>query len=343
MTGTTAKLVAEKLGISISTVGRALSDDPRISAATKQRVREMADALGYVTDAPARIMRGGSSKLLGLVIPDVLNDFYASIAQALSTCCEEQGYQLALSIARDDRDLEAKHIKALVSARVAGVVIVPTASPRRETATLLAGVPHVQLLRSTSALGAQWFGMDDEACIRAGTAHLLGLGHRDIGYIGGPDTLSTGAARVRGFLQAYRDAGLDPARAVTQLGPPTDQHGYESAMRLVAHPGALAPKVSAIIAGSSHVTIGILSALKELDVNVPGTLSLVGFGDPTWARWWGPGLTTAHLPIHELATTCGLWLLRSLANKGAALPSLQSIAKSELIVRGSTAPIAPTS
>ncbi|WP_404990384.1 substrate-binding domain-containing protein [Burkholderia pseudomultivorans] len=114
-------------------------------------------------------------------------------------------------------------------------------------------------------------------------------------------------------------------------------------MRLVAHPGTLAPKVSAIIAGSSHVTIGIPSALKELDVDVPGTLSLVGFGDPTWARWRGPGLTKAHLPIHELATTCGLWLLRSLANKGTALPALQSIAKSELIVRGSTAPIAPTS
>ena len=327
-----AKLLAKRLGISVSTVGRALNDDPRISAPTKQRVRQVADELGYVSDTPARVMRGGSSKLVGLIIPDVLNDFNASIAQALSTCCEQQGYQLALAIAKDDRDVEAKHIKELVGARVAGVVIVPTVSPRRETIAMLAGVPHVQLLRNSPALGSQWFGMDDADSIRAGTAHLLELGHRRIGYVGGFSALSTGSARARGFTQAFTDAEVDPAGAIMKVGVPTAAHGEESTTQLLEP----SQGVTAIVSGSSHVTPGLLTAVKELQIDVPAKLSIVGFGDPPWFKWWGPGLTTIRLPIQELAATCGLWFLRSLGNKQNQLAALQSIARADLVVRGST-------
>src|SRR5258705_8134014 len=98
----TARDVAKELGVSISTVGRAMADDPRISVATKARVREATSRLRYVQSMSARVMRGASSKLVALVVPNISNDFYSTIAQSLSTCCQRQGYRLVLSITGDN-------------------------------------------------------------------------------------------------------------------------------------------------------------------------------------------------------------------------------------------------
>jgi hypothetical protein len=173
-----ARDVSDALRIAVSTVGRPLADGPQIRSETKAGVQNAALRLVYMGSTPAQEIRGGSSKLVGLVIPDLQNDFYATIAQALSHCCDAEEYHLALSITDDNRDIEARRIRELVSARVAGIIIVPTASPRKETVVVLAGVPHVQLLRRIESLDADWFGMNDEECLLEGTQHLLELGHR---------------------------------------------------------------------------------------------------------------------------------------------------------------------
>jgi DNA-binding LacI/PurR family transcriptional regulator len=331
----TAREVGEKAGISISTVGRALADDPRISAETKARVRRVADELGYAGNLPARMMRGNSSNLIGLILPDVRNDFYSATAQALSESYDRQGFRLVLSITGDDREAEHRHIRDLVSARVAGIIIVPTAKPRRESAVLLASVPHVQLLRHIPALGSAWFGIDDEVALEAATSHLIKLGHRCIAYVGGSPALSTGAARLRGVKRAFEVAGLaaDSLRAI--VGSPTINLG-EDAVGLLLD-AAVPP--TAVVSGAVHVSEGILKALKRRAVEVPGQLSVVGFGDPIWFAWWGPGLTTIQPPIGSLATTCGLWFLDHIRNNdGAGMATHQATSQSTLVVRGSTTP-----
>ena len=329
----TAKQVAEESGFSISTIGRALADDPRISAQTKAQIRRVADRLGYVENTPARMMRGGSSRLVGLMLPDVRNDFYAMIAESLSKCCDAEGYQLALSIA-DDRDTEARHLKELISARVAGIVIVPTPSPRREALSLLRNVPHVQLVRRLASSSSSWFGIDDEECVRVGTNHLLSLGHRRIAYLGGSVEFSTGDARVSGFRRAYAEAGIDLSSAIQELGPPTQEFGEQVIRRLVDSPNI----PTGIITGSVQITQAVLETLHRLRVSVPGELSVVGFGDAPGFEWWGPGLTTLRMPIQELATTCGLWFLHQLKNQVRDKRPHSSIVPGQLIVRGSTAP-----
>jgi DNA-binding LacI/PurR family transcriptional regulator len=290
-----------------------------------------------VENTAARIMRGGSSKLIGLMLPDIRNDFYATTAEALSNCCDREGYQLALSIA-DDRDTEARHLKELVRARVAGIVIVPTSAPRRETLALLRKVSHVQLPRRLSSCPSAWFGIDDEECLRSGTAHLLELGHRRIAYIGGLTELWTGEARVKGFRRAFVEAGVDPSNAIEELGPPTLEFGNEAISRLLSR----SDRPTALITGSVQVTRSAVDSLHRLRVPVPDDLSVVGFGDAPGFSWWGPGLTTMRMPIHELATTCGLWFLHRL--KVGALDDERhiSIVAAQLVFRGSTAPLRDT-
>lgn len=311
-----------------------MADDPRISVETKKKVLKVAEQLGYVGNLPAKMMRGGSSNLIGLILPDVQNDFYASIAQELSGCCDRRGYRMVLSITGDDQESEMRHIRELVRARAAGVIIVPTTSPRRESRSLLKGLPHVQLLRRSSGFGDAWFGIDDESALMAATGHLLAYGHRKIAYIGGSEKLSTGAARVRGVREAFKTAGLSASKLELYLGNPTQEVGESVTRGLLARSAG----PTAIISGSVHVTLGILSVVQELKVSVPRELSLVGFGDPIWYAWWGPGLTTVRPPIRSLATACGLWFLDHLpaSSQSGEMVAYKSVSPSDLILRGST-------
>ncbi len=315
-------------------MGRALADHPRIGRETKERVRATAEELGYVVNRAARVMRGGSSHLIGLLVPDIQSTFYSMVAQMLSNCFEREGFHLALSLTSDNRDIEKQQMRELVSARVAGIVTVLSAAPRRETLTLLRMVPHVQLLRQIPAVG-DWFGMDEERATCEATTYLLELGHRRIGYVG-DRIFSTGKSRYDGFCRAHSDFNLKVDKTLVELGPPHFQFGAESVARLIAK----RPRPTAIITTSVQITLGAAEQVMAMKIEVPRSLSMIGYGDGPWQQWWGPGLTTVRLPVEELATGCGLWLLHSIrtgrptANKNPHIAITPSI----LVKRGSTAP-----
>ncbi|WP_330351078.1 LacI family DNA-binding transcriptional regulator [Streptomyces sp. NBC_00582] len=331
----TTRDIAERLDLSVSTVGRALADDPRISEETKLRVREAAAEMGYVANRAARMMRGVASNVVGLVIPDIRNSFYSTIAHELSGNMEARDHQLILSETDDDPVRELRHLRELSASRVAGVIIVPTARPHHDSVRLLAALPHVQLLRRHPALGAQWFGIDDFQVLQRSTAHLLAHGHSRIGYVGGPSELRTGAERLRGFRSALEQAGLREEDGLAVLGKPSSvAHGRRAARRLLDD----AAPPTALVTGSVPLTLGVLEELTSRGVRTPEELSVVGFGDEPGFSWWGPGLTTARLPVTEMATDCALWLLHRLTTKPHRDTAYTSVSTGSLIVRGSTAP-----
>ncbi len=156
------------------------------------------------------------------------------------------------------REGEARHLKELVSAHVAGMVIVPTRSPKRETHGLLKTIPHVQLLRRIAATPSTWFGIDDNDCLRTGTRHLLELGHRRIAYRGGTTDLSTGEDRLKGFRRAFTEACKKRTDAIEVLGPPTLKFGLQAIAELMA--GKSRP--SAVITGSVQATQAVLETSR---------------------------------------------------------------------------------
>jgi len=335
-TSVTAREVAEKAGVAVSTVGRALADDPRVSQLTKDRVRDAAAQLNYAGNLPARMMRGGESNLVGLIIPDLRNPFYATVMQVLNATANRFGYRLVLSVTDDDSDTEARHVRDLVGARVSGVIIVPTASPTPESVRLLTTVPHVQLLRRNAAFADRWFGIDDEVALRTATEHVIGLGHRRIAYIGGDTGISTAAARLRGFRGALA-AARGSVDGIEHIGPPSIAFGGATLRHLLA----CDTPPTAIIAGADAITLGMIEVIEQLGVAVPGDVSIVGFGDATWLSWWHGGLTTVHVKPEELATECGDWFFDGLRNR-QLVPGpgeCQSVTvQTALVVRRTTAP-----
>ena len=335
----TIKHIAEELGVSPSTVARALADHPHIHEETKARVRATAQRLGYVAHAPAKLMRGGRSTMVGLVIPDVLNDFYATVAQAISESCVGRGYQLMLSITGEDPERELAQVRSLASARAAGIILVPSAVPRRETIALLSRMPHVQLIRGCEALSAPWFGIDDRAAIRIAVERLLASGHRRIGYVGGDLGLGTSRERRAGYDDALARAGIVAEPDLCRHGPGDIAFGRLAARALLAR----RPRPTGLVTGASLITLGMLDALASSRVAVPGGVSVVGFNDGPALAWWGPGITSIGLPVREIAMACAGRLLRDLhqpATTGAV--SAPAVAERvvfvpSLIERGSVA------
>lgn len=327
--------IAARLGISASTVGRALSDDHRISASMKQRVLKAAKEMGYVANHAARMMRGASSNLIGLMVPDIRNSFYSTIAHALAKCLEPEGFRLTLS-ETDDNDLtELQHVRALAGAKSAGIIIVPSAQPHPDSIHLLNETPHIQLLRWRAALSQQWFGIDDAQALFQAATHLLQLGHRRIAYIGSSTQLPTGRSRVEGFQAAL--AGVEGAQGVQALGAPESKCFARNAIRRLL---AQRTAPTAVVTGSVQHTLGMLDALAADRVRVPEELSVVGFGDEPAFRWWGSGLTTVTLPVSELATACGLWFVHQvIRRKSPSSAPYSSLCQPTLVVRGSTSPL----
>ncbi|MBC7780794.1 MAG: LacI family DNA-binding transcriptional regulator [Proteobacteria bacterium] len=324
--------IAETLGLAHTTVSRALNDHPKISAQTKQRVKEAADRLGYIANSGARQMRDGSTRVVGLVFPDVQNEFFSAAARSMAAHCARSGYQMILGLSEDDPQREEQQVRAMREARVAGVMLAPCASPSAETARLLSRIPAVQFLRRNDALGTTGVYADDRQGIREATRHLLLLRHRRIGYIGPSRTLSTGAQRVEGHDAALRQMDIAVEESLCHFGPARPDTGYEGVKDLLSRPSP----PTAIVAGSSRQLLGILRALRESDTEVPQSLSLVAYGDTPWFEACNPAVTAVALPVEQMCETASALLFELIAGTSVPIERTTRLFATTLVVRGTT-------
>lgn len=327
----TLRDIAARLGLSHSTVSRALADNPAINAGTRARVRAAAEAMGYVANASARLLRGERSALVGLVIPDVQNDFYATIARIVADTLAGQGFQTVLAITEDDPAREQQALLGLVEARAAGVILTPTAQPLAGALALLPRMPVVQLLRAQRDIGADRVLIDDEEGIALATTHLLALGHRRIAYLGTPAMLSTGAARLAGFRRAFAAAGATVDERLVCQGAPRPETAQDAVLDLLRR----AAPPTALLCASSELTLGALLALQSLGLRAPDDLSITGYGDPRWFALAEGGITTVQLPVEDVARAAATALLRRMSGEGDTAANGTRF-RPRLAVRGST-------
>jgi LacI family transcriptional regulator len=328
----TIKDIASLLNMSHSTVSRALNDRSSISEATKTRVRKAAEELGYVANQSARMIRGDAAPVIGLIIPDVRNDFYSNISKELADRCRRDGVRMLLAITEDDPEIEKNEIRALIEARVSGVAITMTSKPLEASVAMINEIPFVQLVRRTPKLHGPSICMEDERGCQAATEHLLASGHRRIAYVGTSKTISAGRDRVKGFMRAHELRGATPLDEAIELVPPRQAHGFDGVSRALAH------RPTALVIGSSELTIGGLRAIRGAGLRVPEDISIVGYGDPIWFELLSPALTAMSLPVAAMAGAAADQLSARIADHKSGLIAKPSILRimPQLIVRGST-------
>ncbi|WP_022919250.1 LacI family DNA-binding transcriptional regulator [Ruania albidiflava] len=321
---TTIRDVARACGVSIATVSRALAGSTIVAAGTRERVRQAAAELGYQPNRAARQLVTGRGQSIALVLPDLQNSFYSSVAKGMQRRVRAAGLSAMIADTDEDPDAEREVLDQL-SAVVDRLIL---ASPRVSDGDLtdLAQRCAVVLINRELPGLASVVGNNADG-IRQSVTHLLALGHRRIGYAGGPST-SWSDSRRRAGLAAL---ALPDGQEIVDLGAfRASQAGGVAAADL-----AIAAGVSAVVAFNDQLALGVLGRLAERGVAVPEAMSVVGFDDVPVARLLAPPLTTVAVPTIEIGERAA-GLLIDAAPQDSPLP--QIVLEVELQVRRSSAP-----
>jgi LacI family transcriptional regulator len=329
------KDMARHLGVSVMTVSKALRDAPDVSAATKSRIKTLAQQLGYVPDSSAQGLRTKTTKLFGLVIPSSTNPIFARIIFAIEDRAHEFGYDVLLAHSLNKPEREENCIRRLLSRRVDGLFISPVyrfeAEARIYQEVLARKTPTV-LLGPPAAFCKSFPSIEIEELIASynATQHLLKLGHKRIAYLTGPPTAPWAHERFEGYRRALREAGLDvDDKLVFQAGS-TIEDGTKAALQMFNE----SCDATAVQAVSDLVAIGCAETLLAQGLRIPEDISIVGFGNILTTEYFRVPMTTIRQPKFRL----GVAAVETMMNliRGERIQPIRLPA--ELVGRKSTAP-----
>ena len=329
----TMRDVARHAGVSIATVSHVINETRPVSDELRRRVLHSMEALGYQPNAIARALRNKHSNTLGLIVPDGRNPFFAEIAQGIEEVGLEQGYSLILCDSGNDLGRVLVHTKHLSTKRVDGIIFTTSGDDFEDVASLIEeGTAVLVIDMDAGRFPADAILFDNFEGGRLATEHLLALGHRRIACITGPSRQSLRRERETGYRHALQEVGISPDEALIREGDFQPASGYRHALELLRQP----EPPSAIFACNDLMAMGALRAAREMHLDVPAQLSVIGFDDIYLAAYTTPTLSTIRLPKREMGRQAARMLLQRIEEPQRAVETY-TVAL-ELVVRESTAP-----
>ena len=328
--------VAELAGVHRATAARALNpaSQSMLSAPTVRKVEAAARQLKYTPNRLATALRTDRSMTVGVVLPDLTNPMFPPVVRGIEDTLRAKGYHALIVNTDNDPERERVLFETLRGRRVDGLLV---ATARRSDEVLDAAaqedVPVVLINRSNDDSPFSVVASDDEGGIAQAVGHLTSLGHRRIGYVAGPEHVSTADARVHAFQRCAEAEGLDAAETpVVRCDRFGEADGIAGAHALLdAH-----PHVTALMAGNDLIALGVLRALHDRGLRCPQEMSVVGFNDMRFADAFNPPLTTVRIAQYELGVEAAGVLLDLIGPEPSAVRRIRLPV--ELMVRESTAP-----
>ena len=323
--------VARLARVSHQTVSRVLNDHPHVRPATKERVQLAIAELGYRRNAAARSLVTRRSGVIGLLTPRTELYGPTSSMVAVEVAAREAGFFVSLASVADTSaaalGAAVEHFKDQAAEAV--VLIAPEFEWLTAARIVATDIPVVTMCADSGATRPSLVGvaMDNRAGARMVTEHLVELGHRSVAFVAGPATSSEAKARWSSWRDVMAAAGLAADRCYA--GDWSSSSGYEAGARLV---GDGPP--TAVFAANDQMALGVIAALTEAGLRVPGDVSVAGFDDVPDAAYFTPSLTTVHQDFGALASRCVAVLERILRGE----PARGARIRPELVVRASTAP-----
>ncbi len=322
--------VAAAAGVSSATASRSLRGLEGVSPSVAARVIAAAEALGFVANAHARTLAGGPTSSVGLVIHQIDDPYFTEIAAGAIGAAEAHDLIVQISQSGRDPERELKQIRTLVAHRARAIIIAGSgyADARAETTAreVLAGFAGRAAVIGRHQLGVDALLPDNAGAGRLTASHLLGLGHRRILVLSGPERLTTVQDRLSGALEVLGEHDGVGVEIV-----PTDFTGPDAARR-VLHALKAHPDCTAVLALNDAMAMWACQALRSVGLSVPGDVSVTGVGDVAAASMTHPALTTARFPLAWLGERALELVLRPAANRPRREP-----VPAALVVRASSA------
>jgi LacI family transcriptional regulator len=336
----TLRDVAAAARVHPATASRALNPGTRllVSEETARRVTEAAERLGYRPNPVARSLRTRRSHTIGVLIPDLNNPLFPPIVRGLEDRLAAHGYVALIGNTDADEGRERMVFDQMRARHVDGFVLATATLHNNPVLVEAAEAELPVVLMNRTARGYPFSSVlaDSEQGVRAAVTHLASLGHTRIGHIAGPQEISTGVSRLRGFLDGMRSQGLTASDSqIVYASGYSVEAGLRSCHELLERDGGL----TAIAAANDMLAIGCYAALDELGLSCPEDVSVIGFNDMPFIDRLRPPLSTIRFPHYQLGTEAAKLLLERV--EGGDGPVKILYLAPELVVRGSTMPPAP--
>jgi LacI family transcriptional regulator len=309
-------------------VSRVVNGTRRVSPDVERRVRAAIERIGYVPNEAARILKGNRGSVLGLIVPDLADQFFSACCSAIQEAAWDAGYMTLMAASNHREQLERQETALMVQRRVAGLLVVPIGSQNDHfIAAQEAGVPVVAIDRPIEHVDSDTLTVDNlEASFRA-TCHLIAHGHGEILCVADDERIYTKNERVLGYSRAMRGAKL-PARVCLvgkMTGSVADQVGFALESK---------PMPTAIFAASNHVGIDVLRYLQRHNVAIPGDIAFICFDDFSAATLMSPTITVVQQPVSDLGQKAAHMMLERL--KAAAETQTSKVTmETQLVIRQS--------
>ena len=336
----TLKQIAEQLGISITTVSKALKDYPDVSKKTRKLVRETAFMLNYKPNSFAVNLRTRESKTIGLIIPEIVHHFFSSIIKGIISQAEKKGYLVITLQSNESYELEKKQIDLLLSKRVDGILISlanGTGDYKHLTEIIENDTPLVMFDKIAKIIRCSKVIIDDRKAAYKATEHLIKIGCKKIAHFRGPLMPQNSIDRFLGYKQALIDYGLpyDPTLVyVNDCGDLSFEEGKESISQLLKDHN----DVDGVFINTDLVAIGAMTEIIKNGIKVPEDISIVGFSNWFMSSVMSPSLTTINQPGFEMGKKAFKLLYKEIRNKKKMKPIIYKdvILDADLIIRNST-------
>lgn len=331
----TIKDIARELGISPSTVSRALKDHFEISEETKKSVRRVAEELNYQPNSLALSLRNSKSNTIGVVIPEIVHFFFSTVISGIEDVAHSKGYNVIITQSNESYDREVQNVQTLFNNRVDGVLIsisTETFDYKHIEDLKEKGLPVVFFDRIAKVGGSSSVTVDDFLGGYQATEHLIKQGYKRIAHLAGPASLYIMNERLNGYKKALEDAGLpvDEGLIISDSSK-DDKAAYDATFKLFN-----SKNPDAIFASNDVAAMGAIKAAQKYGKNVPIDVGVVGFSNWQFTQLTNPSITTIEQPGFEIGQKAMEMLLKQIESDSEE-PEVESIKlETKLIAREST-------
>ncbi|MFC6222612.1 LacI family DNA-binding transcriptional regulator [Hymenobacter artigasi] len=327
--------LARELGVSMTTISRALSDHHSIGPATKQAVLKLAKKLNYQPNRMASSLRKGTSTLLGVIVPHIEGRFFASVVHGIETAASKAGYSVIICQSSEDVAQERKNLETLLSAQVAGILVSvsrTTLDLRHFDKVLRRGVPLVFFDRLLEGESVNAVVLNDQDGALQATRHLLEQGCRRVAHLAGPQHINIYRNRRQGYLDALQSHGLAPDQSLIIACDMTLEGGRACMQTLLS----LSTPPDAVFAAGDSAILGALQVLKSRGLRVPQDVALAGFSNEDLTMVAEPNLTSVDQRCEEMGQAAFRLFTDLVAAEGTAFSQRQVVLQPQLFVRESS-------
>ena len=331
----TLKDLAQKLGLSTSTVSRALQNNPAISDDTRLRVNKFAKKIGYYPDALAKSLKNKKSYTIGVIVPEISHFFFSSVIDGIEDVTYKDGYTIMVTKSNEDFEREVLNLESLISNRVAGVI----ASISQNTKTgkhfnniINRGIPLVLFDRVLDDLDVHKIVGDDFEKVYEMVNHLIDSGYQNIAYLAGPSHLNITMNRVDGYKKALIDNNIELMDGLIMNVNLNENDGFEGAKTLIRE----FPKIDAICCVNDPVALGVYKYLNKVGIKIPDKIGVTGFSNNPSSETINPPMTTVDQQGYKMGRKAAKILLQKINNESIDSLDKTHIIEGELIIRDSS-------